>query len=1243
MAKSRARKLADLIVTAGVDIDGNLTFDGGSTSADLTFADNDKANFGDASDLQIYHDGSSNLIQGSNGSLYIQAKAGENSILATPDGGVNIYHDNSLKFETTAAGATLTGALTATNNISGLNLAATTATYSPIIYGGSSTLQLKSNTGEMFAQFVNNSAAELYYDNSKKLETTSTGIDVTGTVTADGLTVDGDSTLDAVQLTTSSSFPATGFTLNSNGFSYEMVGAQGKIFRSASNTKELMRITNDNDVSFYEDTGTTPKFFWDASAESLGIGTTSPSEMLQIDSADSAIRLNTTNAANNAELQLLYNNNLAHGMILHYHGNSAVGSIDNTYPRSQSTEYGDIRFRQSYAGTMTEHMRLTAYDGYLGLFTAAPKARLEVNLHAGADSALMNTSSVNDVQLLRAGFGQNAATTSNAGAKWGLRFVGRNDGTYDNLKSSAIYAVSEDALGYNRVVGLAFHTSSFDSSHAERMRIDSSGNVGIGTTAPSKKLHVQDSSAHQLQLQGNNSFWNIGTGWSGYYQDYLLFATSTGEKMVIDTNGNVGIGTNSPGVNLHISSSANTTAKITAGTNGSASLRLVNDAHEWDVNCQTTDTFAIYSHTDAVARLTILPTSGNVGIGTTSPNSKLEVATSANVNSYSDGAIQVVSSSPIAFVAPSNLNPSLNRWGFTLREGGEGHFGIRDYRNAITRVTIDDNGYVGIGTTDPKVKLDVYGDLSGIAVGRPWGNDAYVSSGYFGKLANDGSWGAGSAFMKIEDSVSEGVRKGTNIDFVTHNYGAGNQATMTLSADGDVGIGTTSPQSYTNYTNLHIAGPTTTGSGLLYLTNSNNSIVGLAFAEGDQARVTFGSQTNHPVTFLTNDTERMRIDTSGNLLVGTTSQKAKQTLGGDFAFLNDSTYSTSLTRDIGYYSSTASYGVQPIANITFRTVGDAQSAISFTTRSSPADYAERMRIDTSGNLLVGRTTSTGMIGAGIGLGTSGTGKSLTLFSSSSGNNGLIQFVDRNDAYAFQIGGHESNAFLYAYGSRPITFYTNANEALRIYSDGAITARYNGATSFFSLGGTNTVNNVTGLPSNAGTPLALARDTGTLRSAHFAGHLKFDDGYGVIFGNTGGNVTDTTLDDYEEGNWFPVLKGSTSGTYTMGGLTTGRYVKVGRLVTVTCQIQWTAGSGYSGNLIIDGLPYACQGSRAAGPITAVSSGISFTSTFDKWFSVIVDPTASFMYIIENGNGSYDHTPNVASAGVIYGITLTYQTS
>jgi hypothetical protein len=75
----------------------------------------------------------------------------------------------------------------------------------------------------------------------------------------------------------------------------------------------------------------------------------------------------------------------------------------------------------------------------------------------------------------------------------------------------------------------------------------------------------------------------------------------------------------------------------------------------------------------------------------------------------------------------------------------------------------------------------------------------------------------------------------------------------------NVGIGTSSPIAYSGYTNLHISGATSTGSALLYLTNSTNSIVGLAYAEGTNSNVTFGSQTQHPVRFVSNDSERMRL------------------------------------------------------------------------------------------------------------------------------------------------------------------------------------------------------------------------------------------------------------------------------------------------------------------------------------------------------------------------------------------------
>jgi len=74
------------------------------------------------------------------------------------------------------------------------------------------------------------------------------------------------------------------------------------------------------------------------------------------------------------------------------------------------------------------------------------------------------------------------------------------------------------------------------------------------------------------------------------------------------------------------------------------------------------------------------------------------------------------------------------------------------------------------------------------------------------------------------------------------------------------------------------------------------------------------------------------------------------------ALRNSNTYSTSLSRGFVYRSSTASFGIQPIANITFLTTGDAASAMTFTTRNGAADYAERMRITSAGNVGIGTSS-----------------------------------------------------------------------------------------------------------------------------------------------------------------------------------------------------------------------------------------------------------------------------------------------
>jgi trimeric autotransporter adhesin len=118
------------------------------------------------------------------------------------------------------------------------------------------------------------------------------------------------------------------------------------------------------------------------------------------------------------------------------------------------------------------------------------------------------------------------------------------------------------------------HPTAFCTNDTERMRINSSGNVGIGTTTPYSKLHTTGSLTvnDKIYLQRNSSslilpiasYWDgSGSPLSGAKGDIvaignaggdgLVFANSNLERMRIDSSGNVGIGTSSPSTKLHIS------------------------------------------------------------------------------------------------------------------------------------------------------------------------------------------------------------------------------------------------------------------------------------------------------------------------------------------------------------------------------------------------------------------------------------------------------------------------------------------------------------------------------------------------------------------------------------------------------------------------------------------------------------------------------------------------------------------
>ena len=199
----------------------------------LEFLDNVKATFGTGGDLELYHDGSHSYIHdGGTGNLKVRSNnfrvsnADESKTSATfvPAGAVELYNNHSKKFETTSIGANVIGNFVSdlvntidpdsytnhfiTGNIAdgsgwgAYGIAFGQGTGKMAAFGVSNSLYMafgdgsNANSLSTFQRVTTSGAVELYHNGSKKLETTSSGVDITGTVTADNQIVlnSGDST-----------------------------------------------------------------------------------------------------------------------------------------------------------------------------------------------------------------------------------------------------------------------------------------------------------------------------------------------------------------------------------------------------------------------------------------------------------------------------------------------------------------------------------------------------------------------------------------------------------------------------------------------------------------------------------------------------------------------------------------------------------------------------------------------------------------------------------------------------------------------------------------------------------------------------------------------------------------------------------------------------------------------------------------------------------------------------------------
>jgi hypothetical protein len=389
-----------------------------------------------------------------------------------------------------------------------------------------------------------------------------------------------------------------------------------------------------------------------------------------------------------------------------------------------------------------------------------------------------------------------------------------------NTYSGAQIALSQDSYNAAGSPGsLRFYTGAAAGGNTpvERMRITAAGNIGIGTTAPSARLQVvKGSSGNVASFTTENTLINAYAGitlnaatqgaddWYGseirninvqgspnFLNPRLAFFvqnTNTylpadrGEKMTILGSGNVGIGTASP-----VSIGTGITTLDIQGSNAggvafgpSGVKNYIYGASTMYVEAHTTAVF-----TTSGSEKMRITSAGNVGIGTSSPQARLQVSSST-----SDGLIVSTSANAEPFIVLWRNSGSNGVGVLRLIDGGNIYFDNGATGAAqSTKMVLTAGGNVGIGTTSPAEKLHAIGNVkieqtsnvSAILTLNP--NSGALGTGYQWNLVGVNS-AASYAFQIREASTA----------YLHINNSAG-------SGGGNVGIGTTAPSQ-----KLHVTG-----------------------------------------------------------------------------------------------------------------------------------------------------------------------------------------------------------------------------------------------------------------------------------------------------------------------------------------------------------------------------------------------------------------------------------------------------
>ena len=547
-----------------------------------------------------------------------------------------------------------------------------------------------------------------------------------------------------------------------------------------------------------------------------------------------------------------------------------MGNISMIYTGNGTTKGGDMTFSTECNAGLTERLRITG-AGNVGIGTIAPTCKLDVNgtiasynssSNAGSIKVTGGTGQANDTFWVGFGHGSNSSDVNDRAR------IGVNIATYG--------------------AGRLFFTTGGGNGQAERMRIDESGNVGIGSTTPAYKLDVVGT----VRSTGNTITNNLlhgdvgyGSGWAGIQHSnvgansYALIQSSSGQTVLNCSTGqaisfrinnseqgtwnNTGLGINnlSPAYKLDVNGSIGCTGTMwsinSTMSNSTSFAPLIfgkNTLSNGNVGIMEFNYIGSVSPSNYIGlgfwggnNKLVVQNSGNVGIGTTAPSFKLDVNGSTRLaNNVGQGSVSQLkvenNTSNMSFfvnLTGGSYNNCVSGGDCAILAGTHqvdaGSLVLGNWGTSNAGIKISNNGNIGIGTPTPAYKLDVNGTIN-------------VNGSILMNTADNTYIGLNAVGASPILGIIKKSGYGPHFAFTSNNGASANSMAFSMLSGNDLNkVGNCNLINYMNLTNNGYLGiGNSAPSYPLDVINDTNSVIRVGTSGGGMGRLVFGN-TNHGI------------------------------------------------------------------------------------------------------------------------------------------------------------------------------------------------------------------------------------------------------------------------------------------------------------------------------------------------------------------------------------------------------------